>query len=614
MGDRQELPGRTWLGALAFAVSLSLFGAAVQAKSTSSLASMVGPSVELDARGLPSVLSQSDIALYREIFALQEAEEIAASDALVAKLTDRRLMGHVLAERYLHPTAYRPDFAELTAWLDRYGDHPQAERLHALARKRAPDGSALPRAPQLAPVRVGGSAISDRSTYRSDRARTPAEATRVRRFEAQIRRMIRKDRLEDAETALEVSPDRLALDPAELDQLQGYLARAWYSAGRYKAAYNLAASAAMRSGWLVPNTHWLAGLSAWQRQDWDKAARHFEAVTESPKASPWLAAGGAYWASRAHLRRRDPGSMSRWLSAASGYPRTFYGLIAREALGLETAFDFQGLDLTRAEVQQLVAAPSGGRALALLQVGRNAQARAELLLIGDWRLGELGEILVALTNKAEMPGFSFTLARQLSDLEGQGRSGRPLLAALYPLPDWQPDGGFAVDRALVYAVMRQESAFDPGAVSQAGARGLMQLMPKTAGYISGDPRLGGSRRNALLDPGLNLRLGQDYLVYLMTKASVGDDLFSLLAAYNAGPGSLQRWQGLAGSEDDALLFMESLPYGETRAYIEKVLANYWIYRKRLGQETPSLSEVADGDWPRYRQLESGQRQAWIPEP
>ncbi len=552
---------------------------------------------------------------YSRIFALQEEGRFKEAQALMPRLTDRRLMGHVLAQRYLHPTDYRSNFFELSAWLERYGDHPYAERIYKLARKRQPGDAEAPRAPILAPVRVGGQATSSISTYRSPVARTPQQSREVLAFERKVTKLIRKGQLDEAETLLEEDDEREALDRAEIDQLQGRIAQAWYFEKDYKTAYNLAASAAARSGELVPTSQWIAGLAAWRLQKWSQAARHFGAVAESEQSSPWLAAGGAYWASRAALRSRDPASMSRWLKLAAGYPRTFYGLIAREALGIRITFDFTGLDLTRAEVQNLVASPSGGRALALLQVGESERARAELLLIGDWRRhGHLGELMVALASAAEMPRFSFTLARQLSDLRGMARSGRPLLAALYPMPSWSPDGGFAVDRALIYAVMRQESAFDPEAVSHAGARGLMQLMPKTASYIADDPRLKGSRRDHLHDPGLNLRLGQDYLVHLMTLGAVGDDLFRMLAAYNAGPGNLTRWRADTDAEEDPLLFIESLPYGETRSYIEKVLANYWIYRKRLGQKTPSLSEIANGDWPRYRQQEGGRRQAWVPEP
>ncbi len=576
---------------------------------------LTGPTVVLDDRGLPRILSESDARLYRRIFELQEEGRWGGVRFLTGLVKDRRLMGHVLAQRYLHPTAYRSEFYELAAWLERYGDHPQAKRLHALALKRRPNGASAPQAPSLVRASLGGRAARETSSYRSGKGRTPTQSDRVLGIEAKVTSLAAKGKLKEAEATLRNDARRKALDQAEIDQLQARIARGWYFKQGYAKAYWLAAAAAARSGEMVPVTHWVAGLSAWRRQHWRLAAEHFGAVASSPRASSWLAAGGAFWAARASLNRDDPASANRWLSVAAAYPRTFYGLVARETLGMSGSLDFGRPTLFSLEIQGLVASSAGGRALALLQVGKSSLARDELLLIGDWRHSNLGEVVVALASKAELARFAFNLARRLSDLRGLARSGRSLLAALYPLPGWEPDGGFLLDRALIFAVMRQESAFDPRAVSRAGARGLMQLMPSTAGYIAKDPRFNDSRREALFDPGLNIRLGQDYLNYLMAKEGIGDDLFHLLAAYNAGPATLARWRKEVDAGGDPLVFIESLHYGETRAYIERVLANYWIYRKRLGQPTPSLTEVAQGDWPRYRQLERGpERQAWMPEP
>jgi soluble lytic murein transglycosylase len=94
-------------------------------------------------------LGARDIQRYRKIFALQDQAEWAGADQLIARLEDRVLLGHVLYQRYMHPTGYRSNFAELRAWLDAYADHPDAERVYRLASRRRPSG-----APQLPdPVR-----------------------------------------------------------------------------------------------------------------------------------------------------------------------------------------------------------------------------------------------------------------------------------------------------------------------------------------------------------------------------------------------------------------------------------------------------------------------------
>ena len=171
-------------------------------------------------------------------------------------------------------------------------------------------------------------------------------------------------------------------------------------------------------------------------------------------------------------------------------------------------------------------------------------------------------------------------------------------AALYPLPVWEPDGGFTLDRAFLFAVMRQESRFRASARSRRGARGLMQIMPGTASVMSGEKYLG-ARRHALLEPVLNVTLGQKYLRHLLSRQEIGGNLFYALAAYNGGPAKLRRWKQEVDDRGDPLLFIESIPSSETRAFIERVLTNMWIYRIRFGQTTRSLDTVVSGGWPRY---------------
>src|SRR5262249_37381968 len=138
---------------------------------------------------------------------------------------------------------------------------------------------------------------------------------------------------------------------------------------------------------------------------------------------------------------------------------------------------------------------------------------------------------------------------------------------LYPLPHWRPAGGFTVDRALLFALIRQESSFDAEAQSTAGASGLMQLMPATAAALGGRPA-------DLHDPATNLALGQKYLRRLLADPAINNNLFLMAVAYNAGPGWLMRWRA-ADPTPDPLLFIESLPSQETRNFVERVMANVW---------------------------------------
>jgi soluble lytic murein transglycosylase-like protein len=174
--------------------------------------------------------------------------------------------------------------------------------------------------------------------------------------------------------------------------------------------------------------------------------------------------------------------------------------------------------------------------------------------------------------------------------------------AAWPIPRWKPQSGFTVDPALIYAIARQESRFDPQAESDSGAIGLMQLMPETAKALNAKKNTPDKNgiEDVLYNPEANLELGQRYVRDLLTHADIGGNLITMAVAYNGGPGNLARWRRGVKAEGDPLLFLETLPAGETRGFIEQVLTNYWIYRVRLGESTESLSDLTIGKWPRYK--------------
>ncbi len=174
------------------------------------------------------------------------------------------------------------------------------------------------------------------------------------------------------------------------------------------------------------------------------------------------------------------------------------------------------------------------------------------------------------------------------------------------MPQWEPIGGFTVDRALLYALMRQESQFAPTARSRVGASGLMQLMPATArsmAELTGatlGKRNSKTERAALRDPEYNLMLAQEYVQVLLGDQHIENNLVLFAASYNQGPGATARWDAAHPEyRDDPLLFIESLPSKEARTFTLRVLTNYWVYRQRLGQPMPDLDALADGKWPTY---------------
>ena len=568
------------------------------------------PAVPMEPRSAPRVLSESDAGLYRDIFALQDAGKWRQADRKIAQLTDQRLMGHLLAQRYLHPTAYRSKYTELSDWLKAYADHPQASRIYKLALTRRPKNYRMPTRPQIRRVQANIPATDTTSEkprkryYRlPGKSLSKADRKAASRLKSQIRRNALQTRLTVTETLLAGDKAKKLLHSAEIDDGYTKVAAAWFYYGESQKAYNLASSAAARSRKHVPLADWIAGLAAWRLGDLKKAGEHFEQLAQAERASDWNTAAGAYWAARASLKLRKPGEMSRWLNIASGYPRTFYGLLARGALGLDLQFTSHLDNIDTAELARLQTIPEGARALALAQVGQRENAEGELLRLVESNDPNLTEALLSLSELVGLPNLSYKLGSRLAYRQSGDSGSDAIDAALYPIPPWSPDGGFKLDRALIYAVMRQESSFNPRARSPDGARGLLQLMPATAGYIARQS-FRGKRTNELYEPTLNMKLGQKYIAYLLKHEFVQGDLFRLTTAYNGGPGNLNKWQRKMDFGNDPLLFIESLPSKETRLFIERVLANLWVYRTRLGQEAPSLDAIAAGDWPQYESLDS----------
>ena len=232
---------------------------------------------------------------------------------------------------------------------------------------------------------------------------------------------------------------------------------------------------------------------------------------------------------------------------------------------------------------------------------RPVEAEAEMRLALADADADTTRALLAAAISARLPRAALLAGRRLL-----GRGDTPRDLALYPLAPWEPEGGYGLDRALLLAFMRRESAFDTRAASSAGARGLMQLMPSTANSVSRKERFAGRTLKRLLEPELNLTLGRDYLRLLLEKDIVAGDLLKLAIAYNAGAGRLRRWNATVRHMDDRLLFIESLPAKETRLFVEHVLTNIWAYRARLGQQRPSLAALAAGRTPLYESLDTRQ--------
>jgi len=545
-------------------------------------------------------LSIADAILYKKIFAWQAKGEWAKADELMPQLHDDRLMGHVLYQRYMRPTGYKASFAELQDWMNRYHDYPDADKVYKLALARMPEGQTeTVKKPGTAPHTQGflDVLLDHAEPYRSPKKRTGADIQAINDLHTAIRMDLAKGAPTKAYRHLLHDKGGKLLDQVEQDRARALIANSYMHAGNLDKAATLAGIAAKRSGTHAPQAGWVGGLVAWRKGEFDKAADLFEVSAKSPYASSWGSSASAYWASRAHLRAGRMKEVSTWLKVAAQNPRTFYGLIATRALGWDFDFNWDMPSLTPERKKLVQSVPAGRRAVALVAAGQYHLAERELRQINTQNNNKLREALLAYAHSVALPSFALRLAQSVPHPGGGLYD-----AALYPMSPWTPQGGFTVDRALIHAIIRQESRFNPYAESRTGAAGLMQLMPNTATYMDDANREFGDKEgaHALKDPQMNLDIGQRYVAHLLENPQVNTELLSLVIAYNAGPGSLAKWKSeLADMQDDPLLFIESIPVAETRAFTERVMANYWIYSLRLKQAVPTLDAVAEGQWAHY---------------
>ncbi|MBV1837555.1 transglycosylase SLT domain-containing protein [Acetobacter estunensis] len=558
---------------------------------------------------LPRPLTSEMATLVRSIFRLQRQGAFAEALTSTTRLTDTTLLADVLAERYLNPS-YHPTGAELRRWLHAHADMADApaifSRLSILT-----DKASLPPAPALAMLggaRAGIGGNSARSFVRNallDRTVQERAALGVK----------------GAQSALHLIAVTPGMTPSYAAQLGGEIAQLLLSQGEAQEALHIGRDAFARGHRDVALPAYVAGLAAWTLDRKAEAVALFEDVSRAAQATPELISAASFWAARGHRELGEGGAIRPWLQRALAAPGSFYGLLARRLLDrhprhvarqpeveeavLEVATEAAPSEpvLTEIDVEAVGATDVGPRVFALLQVGE--QERAERALRRYWpRI--TGDVALArsfqlVAQAAGLNDLALEMADSIHSMEqASGRHGENL-----PLPALHPRHGFTMDPALVYALTRLESNFDAGAVSGAGAHGLMQLRPLTADFVTGQAQRFVAMPQALHDPALNLEIGQRYVRYLAhattvaTAAPAGGDLIRLLASYNAGPNAIAHWEASTGVAEDPLLYIERLPNTETRAYVTQAFSYLWTYADRLDLPTPSLEALAEGDWPAF---------------
>jgi soluble lytic murein transglycosylase len=337
----------------------------------------------------------------------------------------------------------------------------------------------------------------------------------------------------------------------------------------------------------APRNTWERGLAAYQKGDMRAALRAFVAVADQKKNDHFERAAGAFWASRAADRLGYPAQANELRTIAASYDRSFYGQIARTQLGQRTKASWDAPRASLSAMNRLGKTPEGQAAQAHVAAGRLSAADQVLIKLTASADADLRLAILNFAVHHGLPATALRLAHRV-----QADTGVAYRAAFYPLGAWLTTDEFRVDPALVHAIILQESGFNTDARSHMGAVGLMQLLPSTANYVV-KVKAGGASDRDLTRSLDNLELGQHYLEYLLAHPAVEGDMIKMLVAYNAGPGNLTKWQRELGidASADPLLFIETIPAAETRAYVEKVMAAFWIYRDRFGQKNPTLAAL-----------------------
>lgn len=358
--------------------------------------------------------------------------------------------------------------------------------------------------------------------------------------------------------------------------------------GEYQKAYRIARDHGMSSGAAFAQGEFEAGWLALRFLNKpNEALAHFQTLFNNV-SFPVSRSRGAYWTARAYAQLGDDKATRTWFAEAAGHQFTYYGQLAGHELG---------------QSQLALPTPPNPPAATLNQFNQSdlALLPARLVDIGYHRLARL--FLSHLTKTSERPDIfllSSELARETESPALMLTAGK--LAALqrvtiadtaYPLAT-EPGGQQSVASALAHAITRQESAFDQYAVSHAGARGLMQLMPATAQRVAVSEGVAYSRSRLTQDPAYNTRLGGAYLADQIARF---DGYLPMAAgAYNAGPHRIDRWLVDYGDprigQVDPVDWIELIPFSETRNYVQRVTEALQVYRVRLSGKDRGPSRLA----------------------
>ena len=532
---------------------------------------------------IPPQLDAEQRAGYRAVFAAIRDQKWQDAQLLLVSMKPGPLHAIARAELLTAKGSPKAELDPLVKLLADAPELPQARQIATMAASRG--GIGLPPLPEARALTwIDGAPARKRAKSLVAGDMVAAElAIKMQPF-------IKADSGAEAQALLEATPD---LSSESITEWQRKIAWMYFLAGDDNNARAMAAKASAGYGDFAVEAGWVGALAAWRQHDCAAAGAAFENIAARANDTE-LRAAGLFWASRADMQCGRPDRIEARLKNAAQYRETFYGLLARQSLGIKDAVRRSVATSLPGDWLALERRPNVRVAAALVEIGENGLA--DEVLKQQARIGDPSDYpaLVRLTAALDLPG---TLV-WMSHNGPVGAS--PPVEARFPAPNWAPDGGWRVDKSLVFAHTLQESRFRTDVVSAAGAYGLMQVRPGAATDIARKQGRGSFDRSALSRPGTNFEVGQSYLEQLRDQHCTDGLLPKVIAAYNAGPGPVEAWNAVARDGGDPLLYIESIPYWETRGYVTTVLRNYWMYEGQTGKPASvSRAALAQGLWPRF---------------
>ncbi len=537
-------------------------------------------------------LKKSDVTIIKNVLHLHQKGQYTKAKKELARMRSSILDGYILYDKYMSPK-YKTSKSEIETWLKKYKNLPVASDIYALGKRK----KMTLKAKQPKDMLFGNKSKACSYVRRDE----PIDLIRKRKFSyisssrrqkakqsyRKLYNYISKGQTLAARKLIESKDFQNIHNSSDIALAKTALGFSYFLDGEYKRALQQSKAAIEKDSDSTPLAYWTAGLASWQLEEYDEAANYFAQTTSHSQIYPLLRGSAAFWAARSYLKTGQYEKVGDYLEIAAQQPETFYGMLAMRMLGQNLNTEWNTLPNETCKTKK-ISNPALTRFYALKQIGKKDWAAKELTQLYLQSNDNTRHTLLAI---ATQNGFKSELMH-LSGITNAETGER------FPIPNWTPKTGWKIDKALIYAFVRQESCFNPTAKSAVGARGLMQIMPATGKAMARTLGLRWSLTQ-MDNVAYNLALGQKYVQYLLSLPAINHNLIYLAVAYNGGPGNLIKWKKKTQYTTDSLLFIESIPSRETRSFVERIMVNYWTYQGLMGKSQRTMDEVIAGEWPIY---------------